>query len=121
MREVGPRQQATDGYRWPLALIYVRQAEQRLVVGQDVATEVEADAIVVLQQAVHAVEAADFIAAGDDEGFGRLGQARHRTCFLEHVALRAGVGGGDLNLPGLGQLGDKGVAVPCSEQKQGAR
>jgi len=31
-----------------------------------------------------------FVAAGDDEGFGGLGQAGRLAYFLEHVVLRAG-------------------------------
>ena len=67
LRKVGPRQDAADAHGGLLALIHVRQSQRRLLLGQNIATEIKADAVMLFQQAVHAIQATLFIAAGDDE------------------------------------------------------
>ena len=113
--EVRPGQEAADRDGRPLALIDLDHRQRRLPVRQHVAAEVEADAVVVLQQSVDAVEAAHLV--GADDGQRRLAAQRNR---LQHVSLRAGVGVlGSLDLPFRGQPGDQRMVGRPADQEGG--
>ena len=61
LRKVRPRQHAPDGYGGFLALVHVWQLQRRLLVRHDIASQVEANAVIIFEQAIHAIEAADFV------------------------------------------------------------